>query len=452
MSNRTDAVHRQQQQKRIRRYVDTSQAVDFFNILTGPDLLEITETNLPEHRERLYSPTVTLSMFMRQALSEDGSCQRAVNHWAAQCAVEGLPLQSVRTGGYCRARLRLPLSLITALSQRVAQRLSERAPSGWRWRGRRVKLLDGTGISMPDTPENQSAYPQPPSQAKGVGFPAARLAGVICLATGAVLKVALGPCGELSLVRRLMDEFSAGDVALADALYGNYFFIAALKALGADGLFEQNGSRRTDFRRGRRLGVRDHLVRWCKPPRPVWMSEAEYEASPDDITVREVNVDGRVLVTTFISRRQVSKRALGRLYVQRWHVELDLRNIKTTLGMDVLSCLSPSMIEKEFGVYLLAYNVIRLLMAEAAARAGLRPRNVSFKHAVQLWTEWTSMPRIAWTAERTAALMHLIAQIPVGHRPGRLEPRERKRRPKPYPWLKVPRIEARRRLRDSLAA
>lgn len=457
MGNRSDAPHRAQQQKSIRRYVDASQAVDFFNILTGPELLDTTEAHLPAHRERLYPPTVTLSMFMRQALNEDGSCQRAVNHWAAQRAVEGLSPQSVRTGGYCKARGRLPLTLIQALSQKLAERLSERVPKGWRWQGRRVKLLDGTGLSMPDTPENQAVFPQPSSQTPGVGFPAARLVGVVCLATGGVLKAGVGPLegkgsGELSLARGLRAAFCPGDIALADALYANYFFIAALQALGVDGVFEQNGSRLTDFRRGERLGVRDHLVHWVKPARPAWMSQADYEASPAEITVREVEVDGRVLVTTLLSRRKVSKRALARLYVQRWHVELDFRNIKTTLGMDVLSCLTPSMIEKEIAVYLLAYNVIRLLMAEAAAHAGMRPRNASFKHTVQLWTEWTSTPRTAWTAECTAALVRLIAQVPVGHRPGRLEPRKRKRRPKPYPWLKVPRAEARRELRDSLAA
>ena len=153
----------------------------------------MTESHLPEHRERLYPPTVTLSMFTRQALDADGSCQKAVNSWAAQRRAEGLRVQSVRTGGYCQVRERSPISMVTGLTHTVCELVSARAKAGWRWRGRHVKLVDGTGISMPDTLENQEHYPQPSSQAEGVGFPLTRVVGVICLATGAVIDAAIGP-------------------------------------------------------------------------------------------------------------------------------------------------------------------------------------------------------------------------------------------------------------------
>ena len=453
MSDRNVERRSQQHRKRIHQRVRQLEAVDFFNVLTGPQLLERTDAYLPAHRERLYPPTVTLSMFMKQALSADRSCQRAVNAWAAQRTAEGLTVHSVRTGAYCRARQRLPLEMVTALARESGRLLSTQARHGWRWRGRVVKLADGTGISMPDTPENQARYPQPCTQAKGVGFPLARLVGIICLSTGVVLDAAMGPqqgkgSSELDLFRTLLDTLHAGDVLLADSYYCNYFMIASLQTAGVDVLFAQHGARITDFRRGSTLAKRDHIVRWRKPyARPKWMTRQHYAAFPREITVREVKVDGQVLVTTLTNHRYVRKGELSQLYAMRWNVELDLRNIKTTLEMEVLSCLSPEMVEKELWVYLLAYNVIRFLMAQAAHHAGMHPRQVSFKHTVQLWTEWISRSLVGRSLGTEADLLRLIAQQHVGNRPGRLEPRARKRRPKSYQWLKVPRTQARRLVR-----
>lgn len=447
--NARNVLH--QRRSRIGRRSRATQAVEFFSVLTSPELLETTEALLPEHRERLYPPTVALSMFMRQVLEADGSCQKAVDGWAAQRAADGLSPCSVRTGGFCRARQRLPLEMVSALTRQTGRLLSEKALAPWLWRGRTVKLVDGTGISMPDTPENQERYPQPSTQAPGVGFPLARLVMVICLATGAALNAAIGPhsgkgSGELGLVRGLLEGFSPGDVMLADALYCNYFLIATLMAAGVDVLFEQNGARITDFRRGQSLGPRDHIVRWPKPAaRPEWMTPEQYARFPAEITLREVKVGRQVLVTTLLDHRKVTKDDLSDLYARRWNVELDLRNLKTTTGMDVLSCQTPQMNEKQLWVHLLAYNVIRLLMAQAACNVGIDPRELSFKHTVQLWTEWVSRGLSA--AKDGGRLFTLIAQCRVGNRCGRMEPRMRKRRPKPYPWLKVPRAHARRKIK-----
>ena len=443
-----------QHQEHISRGIREHSTVDFFNVLTGPLLLDLTEAHLPAHRERLYPPTVALSMFIRQSLDEDGSCQRAVNGWAAQRAVEGLSVQSVRTGAYCRARQRLPLEMVTALTRETGKLLCAQASTGWRWRGRTVKLVDGSGISMPDTPDNQARYPQPSSQAPGVGFPLARVVGVVCLSTGAVVDAAIGPFvgkghSEHGLIRGLLGAFCAGDVMLADALYCSYWLIATLQSAGVDVLFEQHGSRSTDFRRGRHLGIRDHSVTWCKPVQcPAWMTREQYAAYPDELTVREVKGEKRVLVTTMLERRKAGKKDLLELYAHRWHVELDLRNIKTTLGVEVLRCLTPQMVEKELWVNLLAYNLIRLLMAQAALEAGLHPRELSFKHTVQIWMQWLSLRHASGHDWHRDTLLKLIAQVRVGQRPGRLEPRARKRRPKPYPWLKVPRPQARQQIRD----
>ena len=445
--NAQDVLH--QRQTRIARRAKASHAVEFFNLLTSAQLLQTTEAALPKHRERLYPPTVALSMFMRQVLEADGSCQKAVNGWAAQRVADGLCPCSIRTGGYCRARQRLPLQMVSALTRETGRLLSQKVPAQWLWHGRAVKLVDGTAISMPDTQANQARYPQPSSQAPGVGFPQARLVMVICLASGAALDVAVGPysgkgSGELGLMRQLLEGLRPGDVMLADALYCNYFLIAALMDAGVDVLFEQNGSRVSDFRRGQSLGTRDHIVRWPKPDtRPPWMTPEQYACLPKELKLREVKVAHKVLVTTLLDHGQVDKGELSALYARRWNVELDLRNLKTTMGMAVLNCQTPQMNEKQLWVHLLAYNVIRLLMAQAACNAGVDPRKLSFKHTVQLWTQWVSRGLSA--PKDCGHLFTLIAQCRVGNRPGRIEPRMRKRRPKPYPWLKIPRAQARRK-------
>lgn len=438
-----------QQRSRVERRARSVQAVELFNVLTSPELLETTEALMPAHRERLYPPTVTLSMFMQQTLEADGSCQNAVNGWAAQRVADGLGVMSVGTGAYCRARQRLAQSMVKGLACESGRLLSERAPLHWRWRGRTVKLVDGTGLSMPDTQENQAVYPQPGSQATGVGFPLTCMVVVICLATGAALDAANGPysgkgSGELGLFGSLGAAFQPGDLMLADALYCNYFLIATLAAGGVDMLFEQHGSRRTDFRRGRSLGPRDHLVCWPKPARPAWMTHEQYAGLPGELELRETKVKHQVLVTTLRDHRRIDKQALSDLYARRWNVELDLRSLKTTMGMETLHCQTPEMNEKELWVHLLAYNLIRLLMAQAASMANVDPRTLSYKHTCQLWTQWISRGLRA-TVDANG-LFRLIAQVSVGNRPGRIEPRMRKRRPKSYPWLKEPRNIARDRV------
>jgi hypothetical protein len=455
MHQRNPASSRKQQQRNLQQHVQNRTAVDFFNVLTGPQLLEFADAHLPEHRERLYPPTVTLSMFIQQVLAEDSSCQRAVNGWAAQRLAEGLSTQSVRTGAYCRARARLPLTMIQSLVRETGRILCTGARNSWCWRGRAVKLVDGTGISMPDTPDNQAHYPQPSTQAPGAGFPQAQLVGVLCLATGALLDSAMGPCqgkghSEHGLLRQLLGVFESGDVLLADALYCNYWLLAALQSLGVDAVFKQHGSRSTDFRRGQQVGSRDHIVCWAKPKyRPRWMTPEQHRAYPETLRVREVKVKRQVLVTTLLDHHAVSKQDLSALYDQRWNVELDLRNIKTTLGMDVLRCHSAQMIEKELWVHLLAYNLLRLLMAQAAVEVGIAPREISFKHTLQIWVEWLHCRKGAEDEHQRQALLILVAQIRVGRRPGRIEPRACKRRPKCSVWLKVPREQARQQIKQT---
>jgi len=442
------------QQRRVRSHASNSDPYTFFNLLTGPELLDRVDSLLPEHRERLFPPTETLSMFLSQALSADRSCQHVVNEAAVKRLFGGLPRASTHTGGYCRARMRLPLTMPASLVRHTGRMMSAQAPASWRWRGHPVRLVDGTTVSMPDTPENQAVYPQPRSQAAGLGFPLCRLVGLICLGSGAVLDAAVGGyrgkgSDEQTLLRTLLDTLEAGDLLLGDAYYASYFLLASLCERGVEAVFEQQGARRrsTDFRRGRRLGARDHLIELCKPKlKPAWMTETQYAQAPDTLTVRELRAGGKILVTTLRCPRETPKAALKALYRERWHVELDLRHIKTTLGMECLSCKTPTMAQKEIWVYLLAYNLIRLMMAQAATLAECSPRTLSFKHTLQLWIVWDHHGG----ADRDTTLRGLfvlIAEQRVGNRPGRIEPRAIKRRPKPFPLLTQPRALAREAVR-----
>ena len=431
------------QQKRVRTQAENSDTYAFFNLLTGPEFLDQVESLLPDHRERLFPPTETLSMFLAQAMSQDRSCQSIVDDVAIKRLIGGLPVCSTHTGAYCQARKRLPLEMISTLTCHTGRTITERTPNRWHWRGRPVRLVDGATVTLPDTPDNQEVYPQPSSQQAGLGFPLCRLVGIICLASGAVLNSAMGPCqgkgsDEQSLLRSMLDTLESGDILLGDAFYATYFLLCALQERDVDGVFEQQGSRRrsTDFRRGRRLGQRDHVIELRKPKiKPAWMSQADYDQAPDSLKARELYTGGKILMTTLLCPKRTSKAALKTLYRDRWHVELDLRNIKTTLGMEMLSCRTPAMAEKEIWVYLLAYNLIRLLMAQAAFLADILPRQLSFKHTLQLWISWRQSGARSYDGDQLAGLFILIAQQKVGNRPGRIEPRAVKRRPKPFPLL-----------------
>lgn len=444
------------QQKRIRKHISNNDSYQFFNLLTGPELLDKVESLLPEHRERLFPPTETLSMFLSQAMSADSSCQNVVNDSAIKRLVGGLPNCSTHTGAYCRARKRLPLEIVSTLTRYTGQSLAEQIPESWLWQGRPVRLVDGTTVTMPDTLANQEAYPQPASQKPGLGFPLCRLVGIICLSSGGLLDAATaahkGKGGdEQALLRSMLGTLQANDILLGDAYYATYFLLCSLLEKGIDAVFEQQGARRrcTDFRRGHRLGKRDHLIRLQKPiKKPEWMAPADYDQSPDSITIRELASGGKVLVTTLLCAKKTTKADLKALYQRRWNIELDLRNIKTTLGMEVLSCKTPEMVVKEIWIHLLAYNLIRILMAQAALLSDLLPRQLSFKHTLQLYIAWR---QFSYGNEglRPEKLFIMIAHKQVGNRPGRIEPRAVKRRPKPYPLLTKTRKLAREEIRKN---
>ena len=427
-----------------------------FNLLTSDLLLEEIEKRLPEHRERLFPPTETLAMFVTQTLSADRSCQHVVNQAAVQRLITGLPVCSTHTGGYCRARQRLPLEMVSGLTRHLGQQIDQKLPDDWRWHGRRVRLVDGTTVTMPDTPENQVTYPQQRGQKEGLGFPICRVVGITCLASGALLNANIGRFNgkggdEQTLLRSIQETLESGDILIGDAFFPTFFFIAAMREQGVDILMEQMGARKrvTDFRRGKSLGQRDHLIEIKKPKKkPDWMSESAYQAAPETLTVRELKAGGKIMVTTMTCPKTASKAELKVLYKQRWEVELDIRHIKETMGMNILSCKTPDMVLKEIWVYLLAYNLIRLLMTQAALAARITPRKISFKHCLQLWLLWSQKADTS-DDEQIYGLCMLMAQQRVGNRPGRIEPRAVKRRPKAYPLLTIPREQARKNVRKN---
>lgn len=397
-------------------------------------------------------PTETLSLFLSQAMSADRSCQNIVNAMAVERLSNGLPLHSTFTGSYCKAR---QTEMISELVRSTGKLIEAQLPMHWRWQGRAIKLVDGTTVTMPDTPKNQASYPQQQGQKPGLGFPICRIVGIMCLASGSVLNAATGPykgkgADEQTLLRGRLDSLEADDIVLGDAYFARYFLLAELMERNIDAVFEQLGARRksTNFCKGQRLGTKDHLITYVKPKKkPDWMTEEAYQAAPETLTIRELKVGKKILVTTLLSPKDAPKNALKSLYKDRWHVALNLRNIKTTMGMETFSCKTPEMVEKEMWVYLLAYNLIRLVMAQSASLADLLPRQISFKHTLQIWVAYRHRQGTHRGDETLNVLCVFIAENCVGNRPGRIEPRAVKRRPKPYSLLMTARSEARERIK-----
>lgn len=426
---------------RLATHARSASTFSMFNLLTSPELFDAVEESLPAHRERLFPPTETLAMFLAQALSPDRSCQRIVTASAVRRVQDGLPRCSTNTGAYCRARRRLPEVLISDLTRKAGEIVSSRADETYRWKGRPVRLVDGTTLSMPDTACNQSAWPQSRNQKQGLGFPVCRLVGIICLESGALLNAAVSKTvgkgtDEQTLFRGLLGTLMTGDLLLADALYPSYFLLCELSRRGIDGVFEQYGSRRRTSKNYRttQLGPKDHLLTLSRPKKPSWMTQEAYEEMPENLLVRECQTGGKTIVTTMLSRKEATRTELKALYQKRWQIEVDLRNIKETLGMGLLACKSPEMIRKEIWIYLLAYNLIRLIMIKAAINSGRSPRSISFKHALQLWLCWMHLnPETAHN--QLPELLTLISERTIGNRAGRVEPRAVKRRPKPYQRL-----------------
>ena len=455
--------------EQLRRSFLQQDGLPFANLLPEQTITEVAndagiscdadDTNL------IYTLPVTLWAFLSQVLFQKAqrSCAAAVARVITLCVALGRSPCSGDTGTYCRARARLPLLLIQHLTTHVAQASEAQLPENWLWRNRHVHLVDGTTVSMPDTASLQQTYPQPSSQKPGLGFPLMRLVVLISFATAMVEGLAQGPytgkeTGEGALFRQLLTQLKAGDVVLADRYFCSYFMIALLRAQGVDCVFRLHQRRHTDFRRGRRLGKGDHVVVWERPPRPEWMSEAAYAEMPVTLEMREVAVrveqpGSRVrkltVVTTLTDAATYTSADITELYHKRWLVELDIRTLKDTLGLEVLRCKSVELVTKELWVSMLAYNLIRQTMLQTALKYKLSPRQLSFTAALQvIAASWEIILCCSEECAQTLIDAHQLSlsKQRVGDRGGRVEPRAVKRRPKSQKLLKQPRKEARAKL------
>jgi Transposase DDE domain len=414
----------------------------------------------------IWTHVLTLWTFLHQVVSASQSCSAAVLR--AVVLLTGLRCSpcSENPGAYSKARGRLPLGLLQELTLLVGVRLDAACPDSWRWLGHRVLLADGWVVTLPDTPENQQAYPQPKTQKKGLGFPQVRLVGLFSRAGNVVVGVKWGPChgkrtGETALLRDIFDQLRPGDVLVADRYYCSYFMIALLKQRGVEVVFHLHQRRQHTFGNGRSLGEEDEIVAWEKPTQcPEWLAQDIYEALPDTLEVRllGVTVSQRGfrtqhvrIVTTLLDAQRYSKAAVSSVYRDRWDVEGMIRTLKTYMHMEMLRCQTPAMVHKEIWTYLLAYNLIRKTMAQAAQSHGYQPWEISFSQTLQALDAYRYALALATPEEAVVLGKQLLlglTRLRVGHRPDRVEPRQVKRRPKPYGRLMKPRGQARQDILD----
>jgi len=416
----------------------------------------------------VYTPAVTLWAMLSQALFTDlqRSCVATVQRVVVYYALLGREVPSTNTGAYCRARAKVTEGVVRHLAEGVASRCEAAVPGEWRWHGFRTLVVDGTTFSMPDTEENQKEYPQPSTQAEGLGFPILRAVALTSLVTGMVVALAMGPyagkeTGETALFRQLFTKLRRGDLILADRYYAGWFMLALLRELGVEFMTRMHPLRDADFRRGKRLGKGDHIVSWAKPAKPDWLDQQTYDRLPKQLEVREVEVkvhvpgfrtESLVVVTSLLDPEVYTRDEIAALYRRRWVIELELRDIKSTMGLDVLRRKTPEAVRQELWTGLLAYNLVRQSMLQSALASGRRPQQLSFAASLQMlattWVLGAMPPQVTVSAhERLIALRILNGHSHrVANRPNRVEPRAVKRRPSPLALLTELRASAKARL------
>ena len=365
--------------KEVRARFARDHGLPFADCLSEQSILDALNEHGIKYRDRVFNPVTTIWGFLSQVLSDDHSCRDAVSRIIAHRAASGLGTCSPNTASYCNARGRVVTGVLRTLARRTAEELQAAAAEQWKWNGRNVFIADGSHVSMPDTPENQASYPQPPTQQPGIGFPLARVAVLLSLATGACHDLAIAPykgkgTGETTLLRQMYDALKPGDVVLADALFDNYFLVCELRDHGIDLVarvkYKRVGSQKLQS------GPDGDILVWQRPNKPHGMTGEQYRRYPKSLLMRQVSVDARdknnrakqFKVITTILDASVDGQQIGNLYERRWSGEVDIRSIKSTMQMDVLRCKTPEMVHKEIWAHLLAYNLLRTVMAVAAGR------------------------------------------------------------------------------------
>ncbi len=412
-----------------------------------------------ETRQSIFTAETTFWMFLAQVFAADGACREVLRKYQAWRALTGKKEISPNTGGYCQARARLPLCDMRTVHERLVDRINEESPLQ-PWCGHPVIVVDGSSVSMPDTPENQERYPQPSPQKQGCGFPVMRIVVYFALSSGIILDVAKSALnvGEAALSRSLWDMLKSGDVLLTDRGFCSYADIYYLGSRNVDCVMRSHQRRSIGVKKVKQMSSSDRLVHWCKTKCcPKWLSKAQWNALPDILLLREIKVtvatpgfrtQNVTVVTTLLDHKQFPEEAFAELYRRRWLAELFLRDIKIAMNMDVLRCKTPDMVDKELYMHLIAYNLVRALMLQAAAKKQRAPLRLSFKGTVATVRQWAPLMASASLFEplyqqMLDAMLNAIAGDPVPERPDRAEPRARKRRPKNYQLLTKPRREFR---------
>ena len=403
-----------------------------------------------------FPPSQTFWLFLSQVLGQDTSCRETLSKFLAWLAMEEGRSASPNTAGYCKARKRLPLSDLEKLHGQTLQKIQASADQEETWRGRRVKVVDGSGLSMPDTKENQEAYPQSKTQKPGCGFPVMRIVVVFSLATGAILDLAKGALSvaERTLFRSLWSLFEPDDVILADCGFCSYADFYFLAQQNIDCVMGNHHRRKVGLELVEQFCQGDRLIYWLKMrPCPKWLDKKDWQAVPDKLLIREITFSLDIpgfrtkkvaLATTLLDPLNFPKQAFAQLYRRRWMAELFLRDIKTSMGMDILRCKTPDMIHKELLMNIFAYNLIRTIMLQAAQKHHLSPSRISFKGTmgtIRQWAPLIAARRLDQIKQREMkeALLTYLARDRIPNRPNRNEPRARKRRPKNYQLLNKPR-------------
>ena len=408
----------------------------------------------------VYSTATVLWAFLSQVLRDgkEASCQSAVARIASHCLHEGAEPPTHDTGDYCKARAKLSEAALHELGTEVADELEQKADLTWLWKGRHAKLIDGFTFTMPDTPTNAAAFPHPRTQKKGVGLPIARAVVILSLATACVMDATIGPykgkeTGETALLRSMLASLHAGDVAVFDRHYCSFLMIALLQLQSTDVCARLYPMRKSDFRKGKRLGKNDHLIVWSKPARPDWMDQETYDRIPETLELRELRYTvvekGRrtktiTVITTLTNAASYSHADIAELYGFRWNSELDIRAIKSSLNLAHVRCKSPAMVRRELRTTLLAYNLIRTTAASAASLHGRQPRQISFTATCQyVLSSWQlnscGLPTVDQIRKHCMAILRQVAACEVANRPGRLEPRVLRRRRHRYDLMLQPR-------------
>jgi hypothetical protein len=450
-----------QQVDLFRRQFAQHASLPFSGVLPAQVVITLLESLGISFYNSMYSPVTVLWLFLSQVIHPNPTLAVTVESFLAWRVAQGMSPCSTDTGAYARARLRLPEALLAALTRHTGREAERAALGQWRWLDRVVKVFDGSTVSMPDTLENQDAFPQSRTQAPGVGFPLARIGVLFSLAVGTVLDLGIRRFAgkfqsELAMLRDQIPSLQAGEVLLTDRYLCSYMEIALLQQRGVDFVGQMHAHRHVAFRRGKSLGRHDHVVQWSRPRRPEWMSAEDYAAIPEILPMREFRfriarkgyrTRTLVIATTLLDAKRYSQGEIAELYRLRWDAEINLRSLKVAMNMDVLRCQTPEMVRKEIWAHLLAYNLIRTVIAQAAAEHGKHPREISFTRAMR--TLEAFRPTIAGASSDQLAslykqMLKAIASHGIGNRPNRLEPRQRKRRPKPYKLMTKPRNQARK--------